>query len=309
RCRHRGPDGRRADAGPDARVTVDIHEYQAKELLSGFGVPVPKGGVAYSAEQAVYRATEVGGTRWVVKAQIHSGARGRAGGVKVCTTDADVRQAAKDLLGKTLVTVQTGPEGLPVHRLLVEQALPLDRERLFDQQAMYRKTLRTGLNGHERLTQQVLCRLADVRVGRAHLHASGPAAGARVDLRLHDPARAAHFGRPVDGLLGAVGDAALRHGDAEARQQLVGERKLGRMNGPFAFVAERRRAAGRCAKPVRVLEVAIRAIDRAQPVGATRRDHADERGVPLVAGVVGIQTSDAHGAGVQARGKVGDAEV
>jgi len=107
---------------------VDIHEYQAKELLSGFGVPVPKGGVAYSAEQAVYRASEVGGTRWVVKAQIHSGARGKAGGVKLCSTDADVRQAAKDLLGKTLVTAQTGADGLPVHRLLVEQALPIDRE-------------------------------------------------------------------------------------------------------------------------------------------------------------------------------------
>jgi malate-CoA ligase subunit beta len=107
---------------------VDIHEYQAKELLSGFGVPVPRGGVAYSAEQAVYRASEVGGTRWVVKAQIHSGARGKAGGVKLCTSDADVRQAAKDLLGKTLVTVQTGAEGLPVHRLLVEQALPIERE-------------------------------------------------------------------------------------------------------------------------------------------------------------------------------------
>ena len=107
---------------------MDIHEYQAKELLSGFGVPVPKGGVAYSAEQAVYRASEVGGTRWVVKAQIHSGARGKAGGVKLCSTDADVRQAAKDLLGKTLVTAQTGAEGLPVHRLLVEQALPIDRE-------------------------------------------------------------------------------------------------------------------------------------------------------------------------------------
>jgi len=107
---------------------VDIHEYQAKELLSGFGVPVPKGGVAYSAEQAVYRASEVGGTCWVVKAQIHSGARGKAGGVKLCPTDADVRQAAKDLLGKTLVTAQTGAEGLPVHRLLVEQALPIERE-------------------------------------------------------------------------------------------------------------------------------------------------------------------------------------
>ena len=107
---------------------MDIHEYQAKELLSGFGVPVPKGGVAYSAEQAVYRASEVGGNGWVVKAQIHSGARGKAGGVKLCTTDADVRQAAKDLLGKTLVTSQTGPEGLPVHRVLVEQALPIERE-------------------------------------------------------------------------------------------------------------------------------------------------------------------------------------
>ena len=107
---------------------MDIHEYQAKELLTAFGVPVPKGGVAYSAEQAVYRASEIGGLRWVVKAQIHSGARGKAGGIRLCSTDADVRQAAKELLGKTLVTAQTGPEGLPVHRLLVEQALPIERE-------------------------------------------------------------------------------------------------------------------------------------------------------------------------------------
>src|SRR5216117_4453778 len=124
---------------------MDIHEYQAKELLVGFGVPVPKGGVAYSAEQAVYRAAEIGGDRWVVKAQVHSGARGKAGGVRICSSDAEVRQAAKDLLGKTLVTFQTGPEGLPVHRLLVEQALPierelyvglvLDRQCLLDQQA------------------------------------------------------------------------------------------------------------------------------------------------------------------------------
>src|SRR5438046_3400756 len=89
---------------------------------------VPKGGVAYSAEQAVYRTTEIGGSRWVVKAQIHSGARGKAGGVRLSATDADVRQAAKDLLGKVLVTSQTGPEGLPLHRGLVEQALPPERE-------------------------------------------------------------------------------------------------------------------------------------------------------------------------------------
>ncbi len=107
---------------------MDIHEYQAKELLAGFGVSVPKGGVAYSADQAVYRATEIGAGRWVVKAQIHSGARGRAGGIKLCTSDLEVRQAAKELLGKTLVTTQTGPEGLPVHRLLVEEALPIERE-------------------------------------------------------------------------------------------------------------------------------------------------------------------------------------
>src|SRR5437899_3736560 len=112
---------RRADA-------MDIHEYQAKELLAGFDVPVPRGGVAYSAEQAVYRAAEIGGDRWVVKAQIHAGARGKAGGIRVCAGGAAVGAAATALLGRSLVTVQTGPEGLPVHRLLVEQALPIERE-------------------------------------------------------------------------------------------------------------------------------------------------------------------------------------
>src|SRR5438128_3643337 len=107
---------------------MDIHEYQAKELLAGFGVRVPKGGVAYSADQAAYRAAEIGGSRWVVKAQIHSGARGKAGGVRLCISGVDVRQAAKELLGKTLVTTQTGPDGLPVHRLLIEEALPIARE-------------------------------------------------------------------------------------------------------------------------------------------------------------------------------------
>jgi malate-CoA ligase subunit beta len=107
---------------------MDIHEYQAKELLAAFGVPVPRGGVAYSAEQAVYRAAEIGGDRWVVKAQLHAGGRGKAGGIRLCASDSEVRQAAKDLLGKTLITAQTGPEGLPVHRLLIEQALPIERE-------------------------------------------------------------------------------------------------------------------------------------------------------------------------------------
>ncbi len=107
---------------------MDIHEYQAKELLAGFGVAIPRGGVAYSPEQAVYRASEIGGARWAVKAQIHSGARGKAGGIKVCASEDEVRQAAKALLGKRLVTEQTGPEGRVVHRLYVEAAVPIQRE-------------------------------------------------------------------------------------------------------------------------------------------------------------------------------------
>jgi malate-CoA ligase subunit beta len=107
---------------------VDVHEYQAKELLAGFGVAIPRGGVAYSPEQAVYRAEEIGGDRWVVKAQIHSGARGKAGGIRVCSTETEVREAARDLLGRTLVTNQTGPDGRPVHRLYVEAAVSIERE-------------------------------------------------------------------------------------------------------------------------------------------------------------------------------------
>jgi malate-CoA ligase subunit beta len=107
---------------------VDIHEYQAKELLSGFGVPIAPGGLAYSPEQAVYRAKEMGGDKWVVKAQIHSGARGKAGGIKVCTNDREIWDAADELLGKRMVTTQTGPQGKVVYRLYIEAASDIDRE-------------------------------------------------------------------------------------------------------------------------------------------------------------------------------------
>src|SRR5207253_6975119 len=139
---------------------VNIHEYQAKELLAGFGVGAPKGGVAYSADQAVYRAVEIGGSRWVVKAQIHSGARGKAGGVRLCAGDVDVRQAAKELLGKTLVTAQTGPDGLPVHRLLVEEALPIARELylglVLDRGRSDRKSTRLN-SSHVAISYAVFC--------------------------------------------------------------------------------------------------------------------------------------------------------
>ena len=101
---------------------MDIHEYQAKEILSGFGVRVPRGGVAYSPEQAAYRAVEIGGRRWAVKAQIHSGARGKAGGIKLCDDANAIHEAASSLLGIRLVTHQTGPRGKLVHRLYVEEA-------------------------------------------------------------------------------------------------------------------------------------------------------------------------------------------
>jgi malate-CoA ligase subunit beta len=107
---------------------MDIHEYQAKELLSKFGVPIPRGGLAYSPEQATYRATEIGGSKWVVKAQIHSGARGKAGGIKVCSTDTEIERAAEALLGKKLATHQTGPGGKLVSRLYIEEATDIAQE-------------------------------------------------------------------------------------------------------------------------------------------------------------------------------------
>ena len=107
---------------------MDVHEYQAKSLLSGFGVNVPPGGVAYSADQAVYVATELGGAHWAIRAQIHSGGRGKAGVVRLCRTYHDVAVAAYAMLVAQLVTNQTGPEGKGVHRFYVEKATAFERE-------------------------------------------------------------------------------------------------------------------------------------------------------------------------------------
>ena len=91
---------------------MDIHEYQAKELLAGFGVAIPRGGVAYSPEQAVYRASEIGGARWAVKAQIHSGARGKAGGIKLCSSEDEVRTAINQARTALTFHAVTFPETL-----------------------------------------------------------------------------------------------------------------------------------------------------------------------------------------------------
>ena len=107
---------------------MDIHEYQAKEVLSNFGVEIPAGALAYSPEQAAYRAREMGGEKWIVKAQVHAGGRGKAGGVKLCNTDTEIQKACEGMFGKKLVTHQTGPEGKGIYRVYVEAAVPIDRE-------------------------------------------------------------------------------------------------------------------------------------------------------------------------------------
>ena len=107
---------------------MNIHEYQAKQLLGKYGVAVPKGGVAYTAPEAEGVAKELATKVWVVKAQIHAGGRGKAGGVKVVKSIADVKTEAKELLGKVLVTPQTGPQGKEVKRIYVEEGCDIKRE-------------------------------------------------------------------------------------------------------------------------------------------------------------------------------------
>ena len=107
---------------------MNIHEYQAKAILARYGVNVPRGLPAMSVDEAVAAAEELGGPVWVVKAQIHAGGRGKAGGVRVCRSIDEVRSAASDILGKTLVTKQTGPAGKVVRRLYVEEGSSIARE-------------------------------------------------------------------------------------------------------------------------------------------------------------------------------------
>ena len=109
---------------------MTIHEYQAKDVLRQYGAAVPKGRVCFSVDEAVAVAEELGGSQWVVKAQIHAGGRGKGGGVKVADSIAEVRSHAGAILGMTLVTHQTGPDGTEVKRLLVEEGVPI-RDELY----------------------------------------------------------------------------------------------------------------------------------------------------------------------------------
>jgi succinyl-CoA synthetase beta subunit len=107
---------------------MNIHEYQAKELLRSYGVPVPPGEVVYTERAAARVAEDLGGSRWVVKAQVHAGGRGKAGGVRLANSPHEVSALADRMIGSRLVTPQTGPEGQPVTRVLVERASRVERE-------------------------------------------------------------------------------------------------------------------------------------------------------------------------------------
>jgi succinyl-CoA synthetase beta subunit len=107
---------------------MNIHEYQAKTVLKEFGVPVPRGFPAFSVDEALNGARQLGGPIWVVKAQIHAGGRGKAGGVKVVKSLADVTTESTRILGATLVTHQTGPKGKQVNRLYIEEGSAIDKE-------------------------------------------------------------------------------------------------------------------------------------------------------------------------------------
>jgi len=107
---------------------MNLHEYQAKQLFSEFGIPVLPGKAVSSVEQALEAASSLGGSMWVVKAQVHAGGRGKAGGVKLVKSAAELQSASKTLLGASLVTHQTGPSGQPVKLLLIESACQVQRE-------------------------------------------------------------------------------------------------------------------------------------------------------------------------------------
>ena len=107
---------------------MDIHEYQAKEIMSRYGVRIPPGKIAFSPEQAINSYNQIDAPTCVVKAQIHSGARGKAGGVRVCTSEAEVAKATNGMIGNRLVTIQTGPQGKIVEKVYIEAGTDIGRE-------------------------------------------------------------------------------------------------------------------------------------------------------------------------------------
>ena len=183
---------------------MNIHEYQAKAVLREFGVPVPRGIAAFTVEEAEEAAHELGGPVYVVKAQIHAGGRGKAGGVKVVKSIEDVSTEARRILGSTLVTHQTGPRGKTVNRLYVEEGSAIDRE-------LYLSAL----------VDRVTSRIAFVvsTEGGMDIEEVARATPEKILTFSVDPATGImpHHGRRVAQALGLAGAAAKQAGDLIGR--------------------------------------------------------------------------------------------
>ena len=178
---------------------MNIHEYQAKEVLASFGVAVPKGKAAFSVEEAVAAAKTLPGPVWVVKAQIHAGGRGKGGGVKVVRSIEDVRKEAERMLGMTLVTHQTGPAGRVVRRLYIEDGSAIDRE-LYLSALVDRGTSRISFIASTEGGMNIED-VAKETPEKIHTFAVDPAAGF-----------SAHTGRGLAKCLGLAGDTAKQAG-------------------------------------------------------------------------------------------------
>ena len=185
---------------------MNLHEYQAKQLFAAYGIPVPNGRPARSPADAVAATQTLGGSLWVVKAQVHAGGRGKAGGVKLCRSTEEVRMAALGMLGKRLVTHQTGPEGLPVNMLLVEAGSDIARELylsvLVDRSREQVVFMASAAGGME--IEEVAAK-SPQKIFRVHVH---PAAGIQpyqirelaFALGITEKTQLATFSKIVDGL-------------------------------------------------------------------------------------------------------------
>ena len=187
---------------------MNIHEYQAKSILAKFGVPVPRGGVAYTPAEAEQVAQSLGGNLWVVKAQIHAGGRGKAGGVKLAKSLDEVKRLAKEMLGMTLVTHQTGPEGKEVKRVYIEEGSDIGSE-LYLSAVLDRNTSTVSFIGSKeggvniedvahKTPEKIITVPIDPAAGFQPYHARKLAFGMQVPAEQHGA-----FGKLVEGIYNA----------------------------------------------------------------------------------------------------------
>ncbi len=180
---------------------MNIHEYQAKQILSRYKVPVPRGHMAYTPNEAVQAAQNLGGKLWVVKAQIHAGGRGKAGGVKLAKTLDEVESLARKMIGMTLVTHQTGPEGKVVKRIYVEEGTSIKKElylSMLIDRATSRVTFVTSAEGGveieevaEKHPEKIIKLSIDPAAGMQPFHSRKMAFGLKLPKELH--AKFDHF--------------------------------------------------------------------------------------------------------------------